>query len=173
MTKVIQTTRNDHLIAWLAALAITIHILESGLPSPVPGVKPGLANVITIIVLCQYGWNSAAWVAILRVLVGSLVIGTFMSPTFVLSLSGALGSLIILGVANGLSRYLPYWAVGAIGYSLLAAMAHMGAQFLAAYILFIPHNALFNLLPVLMTFAVIFGVVSGVIANTVLKRISE
>ncbi len=42
----IRTTAEDHRIAWLTALAITIHIMESALPAPVPGLKPGLANVI-------------------------------------------------------------------------------------------------------------------------------
>jgi heptaprenyl diphosphate synthase len=56
----IQTTVEDHRIAWLAALAITIHIMESAIPAPLPGLKPGLANVITIIVLLQFGWASAA-----------------------------------------------------------------------------------------------------------------
>jgi heptaprenyl diphosphate synthase len=39
----IQTTTEDHRIAWLTALAITIHILESAFPSPLPGrvLPPG------------------------------------------------------------------------------------------------------------------------------------
>jgi heptaprenyl diphosphate synthase len=78
----IQTTAEDHRVAWLAAPAITIHIMESAIPSPLPGLKPGLANVITIAVLIQFGWRSAAWVSILRVICGSLLLGTFLSPTF-------------------------------------------------------------------------------------------
>ncbi len=167
MKLVIQTTRQDHRIAWLAALAISIHILESALPSPFPGVKPGLANVITIICLMLYGWNSAAWITMLRVLVGSLLIGTFLTPTFVLSLAGALASIAVLWIASR----LPGSGFSAIGYSLLAAMAHMSAQFFAAYVLFIPHEGLFHLLPILLTMAVIFGLISGIIANQVIKRI--
>ena len=49
----LQTTREDRLIAGYAALAIVIHVLEAGFPSPVPGVKPGLANVVTLIVLLR------------------------------------------------------------------------------------------------------------------------
>jgi heptaprenyl diphosphate synthase len=171
MAIALQTDKDDHLIAWLAALAITIHILEAGLPSPLPGVKPGLANVVTIITLCQFGWKTAAWVSLLRVLVGSIIIGTFLSPTFVLSVSGAVGGLIAVGLAGRLRRIVPAWAPGPIGYSVLAAMAHMAAQFFAAYELFIPNDALFTLLPVLMTAAVIFGVVSGMVANAVVKQI--
>jgi heptaprenyl diphosphate synthase len=168
MKLVIQTIRDDHRIAWLTALAITIHIAESALPSPIPGVKPGLANVITIICLIQYGWRTAAWVALLRVLVGSVMIGTFLSPTFALSASGALASVIVLGLASRLPVEF-----GAVGYSLLAAMVHMAAQFFTAYTLFIPHKGLFHLLPILMTVAVIFGISSGIIANHMINRLKS
>lgn len=168
---ILHTTRDDHRIAWLAALAITIHIAESALPSPLPGVKPGLANVVTVLALLQFGWSTAAWITGLRVVVGSLLLGTFLSPTFMLSLSGAVTSIITLGLAWRLSGMLPGRGFGAVGYSVLAAMAHMAGQFYAAYTLFIPHPALFHLLPVLMTAAVIFGIVSGVIAQMALHRI--
>lgn len=156
----ILTTRDDHRIAWLAALAITIHIAESALPSPLPGVKPGLANVVTIVALVHYGWATAAWVALLRVFVGGILIGTFLSPTFMLSLAGALATVAALRVASA----LPGKPFGPLGYGVLAALAHMAAQFWTAYELFIPHPTLLHLFPVLMTAAVIFGTVSGMIA---------
>jgi len=163
----INPTRDDYRIAWLTALAITIHIVESALPSPLPGIKPGLANVITIVVLLMYGWPTAAWVGILRVIVGSLVIGTFLTPTFVLSLSGAVASITVLGIGSK----LPGKGLGPVGYCLLASMAHMATQFSVAYLLFIPHDGLFKLLPVLMTASVIFGIVSGLIVNAIMDRL--
>jgi heptaprenyl diphosphate synthase len=165
----INPTREDYRIAWLTALAITIHIVESALPSPVPGIKPGLANVITIVVLLMYGWPTAAWVAMLRVVVGSLVIGTFLTPTFVLSFSGAVASITVLGIGS----LLPGKGLGPIGYSLLASMAHMATQFTVAYLLFIPHPGLFKLLPVLMTASVVFGIVSGLVVSAIMNRIRE
>ncbi len=161
------TTRDDHRIAWLAALAITLHIVESALPSPIPGIKPGLANIITIIALIQFGWSTAAWVNLLRVLVGSVLIGSFLSPTFILSLAGALSSILVLRLAS----WLPGQGFGPIGYSVLAALAHMAGQFYTAYLLFIPHAALFHLLPVLMTAAVIFGIISGFVAHLILSQV--
>ncbi len=163
----IQTTREDHLVAWLAALAITIHIAESALPSPIPGAKPGLANIITIVCLTLYGWRVAAWVSVLRVLVGSLMLGTFLSPAFALSLAGAIASLATLWLAS----LVPGRGFGPIGFSLLASMAHMASQFWIAYLLFIPHEGLFHLLPVLLTISVIFGLTSGIIAKHVTDRI--
>jgi len=173
MTQIIQTTRDDHLIAWFAALAITIHIAESALPSPLPGVKPGLANVVTLIVLCRYGWRMAVWVALLRVLIGSVLLGTFLSPTFFLSLSGALASVAALGLGWAISRAVPGWALGPLGLGLLAALAHMTGQFWAAYALFIPHPALLHLFPPLMTLAAMLGIVSGVLTRSVLARLNS
>jgi heptaprenyl diphosphate synthase len=162
----IQTTAEDHRVAWLAALAITIHILESALPSPLPGLKPGLANVITIAVLLQFGWRMAAWVTLLRVLCGSLLLGTFLSPTFLLSLAGATCSIGILWLACR----LPGKGFGAVGYSILAALAHMSGQFTLAWLLFIPHPALWRLFPVLITAALLFGIISGIIAGAMTRE---
>ncbi len=169
----ILTQPSDHRIAWWAALAITIHIVESALPSPVPGLKLGLANVIVVAVLVLYGWRDAVWVALLRVLVGSLLVGTFLTPTFMLSLSGACASLLALGAGYYYSRLLPSWGLGALGYSLLAAQAHMLGQFAIAYFVLIPHPALFKLLPVLMTAALVFGMISGMIAVAMIDKVQK
>ena len=158
----IQTTHADHRIAWLTALAISIHILESAIPSPLPGFKPGLANVITIAVLIQFGWRTAAWVSFLRVMCGSLLLGTFLSPTFILSLGGAVFSMTALWCA----LRLPGEGFSAIGYSVLASLAHMTGQFTLAWLLFIPNTAIWRLFPVLLTAALLFGIVSGIIARS-------
>lgn len=173
MSQLIQTTRDDHLIAGFTALAITIHIAESALPSPLPGIKPGLANVVTLLVLCRYGWQMAAWVSLLRVLVGSILIGTFLSPAFFLSAAGALTSVVILGLLVGMSRILPSWAPGPIGLGLAAALAHMTGQFWLAYFLFVPHSGLLTLYPVLMSLAAVLGVLGGWLTRTVLARLNS
>lgn len=166
-TITLQPTREDMRIAYLAAFAIMIHIFEAAIPSPFPGVKLGLANVITIATLLIFGWRTAAWVSLLRVLVGSLMIGTFLSPTFAMSLSGAIASVLMLGICWKLLGH----NLGAVGYSILAAFAHMAGQFTTAYYLFIPHEGLLKLLPVFMTLALAFGLLSGIIASAMIKRV--
>lgn len=166
-TRILIPDREDQRIAWLAALAICVHILESALPTPLPGVKPGLANVVTVVALVLFGWRVAAWVSMLRVLVGSLLVGTFLSPTFVLSLSGAMASLAVLGLTHRLAGP----AVGPLGLCVLAALAHMAAQVFTAYLFFIPHAGLFNLLPVLMSAALAFGIVSGLVSASALDHL--
>jgi heptaprenyl diphosphate synthase len=168
MTTPLSPTREDYLIAWLSAAAIMVHIFESAIPSIVPGIKPGLANIITISVLCIYGFRIAAWVSILRVLVGSMLIGTFLSPTFFMSASGALASLCVLWLATR----TPTAVFSAVGLSLLAALAHMTGQFVCAWLLFIPHTGLWRLFPVLMTVAVIAGIINGIISHKLVNRLT-
>ncbi|MGM0678618.1 MAG: Gx transporter family protein [Pseudomonadota bacterium] len=163
----LETTVEDQRIAWLAAAAVSIHILEALLPSLIPGLKPGFANIITICVLCLYGWSTAAWVSLLRVLVGSLLLGTFLSPTFMLSLSGALASLLILWPMTR----LPGRGFGPLGYSVAAALAHITGQFVLAWVWFIPHAGIWKLFPVLLSFAVLLGLVNGIITHKVVKHL--
>lgn len=160
-------TREDRLVAGFAALAISIHVLESALPMPLPGVKPGLANVIVLIVLLRYGFRMASAVMLLRVVVGSIFIGTFLTPTFFLSFAGALASL---GAAGAVQLAARRWT-GPLGYGVAMAVAHMSGQFFLAYWLFVPHPALLNLLPVLLAFATAVGVITGMIAASVLQRL--
>lgn len=157
--------RYDGLIAGYAALAIVIHILEAGLPSPVPGIKPGLANVVTLIALLRHGWAVAVWVAVLRVLVSALLLGTFMTPTFVLSASGAMLSLAGLGLAQALNLGLGRPVLSAYGLALVAAFLHTQGQFWVAWALFVPHPGLLHLLPVLSAAALLFGLLSGHLAS--------
>ena len=162
----LDTTSEDHHIARMAALALGMSVLEAAIPSPLPGVKPGLANIITLIVLARYGWRAAAWVSLLRVLAGGLLLGSFLTPGFFLSLSGALCSLAILAA----SQHLPQRWFGAVTHSILAAFAHIAGQLLLVYFWLIPHLGLLYLVPVFAVAALLFGTVNGLIAAYFLDK---
>ena len=162
----LDTTFEDHHIARMAALALGMSVLEAAIPSPLPGVKPGLANIITLIVLARYGWRAAAWVSLLRVLAGGLLLGSFLTPGFFLSLSGALCSLAILAA----SQHLPQRWFGAVTHSILAAFAHIAGQLLLVYFWLIPHLGLLYLGPVFAVAALLFGTVNGLIAAYFLDK---
>jgi len=87
---------DDHRIARYAAAAIALTVVEAAIPTPLPGVKPGLANIVTLVVLARYGWADAVWVTLLRVVAGSLMLGQFLAPGFFLSLAGSVASLAAL-----------------------------------------------------------------------------
>lgn len=155
---------DDRRIARLAALAIGLTLAEAAIPSPVPGVKPGLANIVILLVLLQYGWRAAAWVSALRVLAGGLLLGSLFAPGFWLSAAGALVSLSVLAVA----RHLPSRHFGPVSLSVLAAFGHIGGQLALAGAWLLPGAALIKLLPVFAGAALIFGAANGVIVARLL-----
>ena len=57
----LQPTADDVRLARLAALALGLAVIEAALPSPLPGIKPGLANIVIMLVLLHLGWRAACW----------------------------------------------------------------------------------------------------------------
>jgi heptaprenyl diphosphate synthase len=159
-------TAEDRRVAWLATAAVGLSLVDAAIPSPLPGVKPGLANIVTLVVLARYGWGTAVWVSALRVLAGSLLLGYFLAPGFFLSLTGTTLSLLTLGLA----RHLPQRWFGPVSLSILAAFAHIGGQLLLARVWLIPHDGVFLLTPVFATAALVFGTINGLIAAKLLAE---
>ena len=65
-------------IALLVALSCVFQLAESLIPHPIPGLRLGLANMPTLIALVTLGSGAALEVAILRVVLASFMMGTFM-----------------------------------------------------------------------------------------------
>jgi heptaprenyl diphosphate synthase len=163
----IQPTRDDGRIARLAAAAIVLAVAEAAIPLPLPGVKPGLANIVILIVLLRWGWRDAVWVALLRVFAGSLLLGQFLAPGFFLALAGSVTSLAMLGLAMHLP---PRW-FGPVTLSVLAAFAHIGGQLVLARVWLVPHDGVFYLVPVFALAATVFGLVNGLVAARLLREL--
>lgn len=157
-------TADDYRIARYAAAAIALTVAEAALPSPLPGIKPGLANIIVLVVLARYGWRDAVWVSLLRVVAGSLLLGQFLAPGFFLSLSGALASLVALGLA----MHLPARGFGPVSQSLAAAFAHIAGQLVVARLWLVPHDGLLYLVPLFALAALVFGLANGLAAAKIL-----
>ncbi len=153
-------SEEDRRVAVLAAAAIGLTLAEAAIPLPVPGVKPGLANIVTLVVLYRYGWRTAAWVAGLRIVAGALALGQFLTPAFLLSLSGGLASLAVLAWAIR----LPARWFGPVSLSVLAAFAHIGAQLLLVDAWLMPGASLLALTPLFLTAAWITGLGNGLAA---------
>lgn len=162
----LRVTAVDRRIARYAAAAIALTVAEAALPSPLPGVKPGLANIVVLVVLARHGWREAVWVSLLRVLAGSLLVGQFLAPGFFLGFTGALASLAVLAFA---ARLPPRW-FGPVTMSVLAAFAHIGGQLLLARLWLVPHDGVFYLVPIFAASALVFGIVNGLIVARLLKE---
>ncbi len=150
-------TEADRQIARLTAAAVLLAAVDAAIPLPLPGVKPGLANIVVLLVLYRHGFAAAAWVSLLRVLVAAFLFGQFLAPGFFLSAAGALASLLALWLGSLLPRRL----FGPVSLSLAAAFAHICGQMLLVRLWLIPHDHIFLLLPVFFAAALVSGTVNG------------
>lgn len=162
------STRTQRLTrtALLAAFGLVVFLFEAGLPRPLPWAKPGLANIATLLALYTLGASSALAVTLVRILVGSFILGVFFSPGFWLSLAGGVCSC---GVMIFLRRYAPR-ALSVIGLSLAGAFAHVLAQIVCAALLVVQSVTVIQLLPLMLWPALVAGFIVGLAAFFVLER---
>ncbi len=150
-------------LALLVAFAVALHTVEAALPVPlpIPGAKLGLANIITLLAVVFYGCRGGLAVASLRSVVGSLIIGNFMSFGFYLSFCGALTSALVMSLFMYLySRR----KVSLISVSLAGAVTFNVVQ-LALAALLVQNFILFRgYLPFLLLLAVPTGFFTGLAA---------
>ena len=154
-------------LAMLLALGIVLHVLEGAFlpPLPVPGAKMGLANIVTLLALLAYGWRWGLLVGVLRVMLGTLLSGTFLSLGFMLALSGAVCSALVMAAGQRLLGE----RLGAVGLSVLGAVSHNLAQ-LAVFALWARQGGVFYYLPPLLLFAGPTGLFTGLAAAYLWRR---
>lgn len=146
------------LTAVLSGLALIIFVVEAQLPPFwIPGIKLGLANVVTLAAILFGGNTVGAGVVIIRVTLGAVFCGTFIS--FLFSVCGAAAAYIIMCfLINRLDRK-QIWVV-----SIFGAIFHSLGQIIAAY--FVMENAhVLTLLPILIIASVITGIFTGICAQ--------
>ena len=163
------STRRLVYLSLLLAMATTLHVLEGlfPIPLPFPGVKLGLANIVTLLVLYLYDLRAAMTVAIARVLLGSLLGGTFFAPAFFLGLTGAvLSTLVMALLVKKTSCFSP------LGISLSGAVSHNLGQLLMASFL-LQNQAIIFYLPVLLLGAIPTGMITGYLLQGLLERLKE
>jgi heptaprenyl diphosphate synthase len=156
-------------MALLVGLGVVLHRLEILLPLPSPWVKLGLANVMSLIALIYLGFKDAVIVTILRIFLGSILGGTFMSPTFFLSLAGGLTGVGIMGLAyrNGSGPF------SMVGVSVAAAFAHTTAIFLCVYFFFISQVTFLAILPIFLFLSLGAGILTGTMAEKLKLQLNQ
>lgn len=77
------STRKMILQSLLVSIAGVLHFVEAmlALPFPVPGLKLGIANIVSVYAVAVYGLREALAVAFLRVMLGSALAGGCLAPT--------------------------------------------------------------------------------------------
>ena len=114
-------------LALFSTIALTIFLLESLIPPlvPIPGIKLGLANIVTLILLANGTWRDALVVLMARSLLGSIFAGQMMS--FFYSLAGGLACLLVMAILHHFLGKKLLWFTSIIG-----ALAHNTGQIIVA-----------------------------------------
>lgn len=152
------------LLGLLTAIALTIFLLEAQLPPvvPIPGVKLGLANIVTVFAVFALGaWEGAAVLAC-RVFLGAVFAGNFSSILY--SAAGGLCAILATVGAKRVLKENQLWAAGCLG-----AVAHSVGQLLAA-VAVTRTAAVLSLLPVLVIISLFTGLFTGLCAQFLVKR---
>jgi heptaprenyl diphosphate synthase len=155
-------------VAILSAYALALHGFESLIPTPVPWLKFGFANIITLVALILYGFRTALMVTLIRVVLASIFMGSFLGPGFILSAGGGLASVAAMGLSLRLFRNL----FGTVGISLLGALFHNLAQLFLAYFLFIRRfEAILFISPLILLAGSLTGIVNGIVSDIMIRNL--
>lgn len=162
-------TKKMVIISLLISLGLILHIVEGLIPmnAAVPGAKLGLANIPNIIALVLFGFPAGLQVLLLRVLLGSLLIGTFMTINFYFSLVGGLIGFLAMAIVY----YFFQNQFSLIGVSIIGAVFHNIGQITIAYFV-IANQGIFYYLPFLILLAVPTGIGVGLVSHFTVNHLS-
>ena len=152
----------------LSAYALALHGFEAMLPSPLPWLRFGISNIITLTALVLFGFRTALMITLIRVMLGSIFGGTFLGPSFILSLGGGLAGTCAMGAVFRVNRTI----FGPVGLSLIGALFHNAAQLFFAYLLFIRRvEAILLVSPIIMLIGTLTGFANGLVADILIKNL--
>jgi len=161
------TIRSVIVDAILVTLALILSYVERMLPIglliPIPGIKLGLANIVTIFALFYLGIKSALIISILRCVIASMLFGGVYS--FLFSLSGALISLFLMSILMG--GYNKYFSI--FGISIGGAAAHNIGQVIIATVM-LQSTAVLPYLSLLLFSSLITGTLTGYISGKLIDH---
>lgn len=151
----------------LTALALILFTVEAQIPPivPIPGVKLGLANIITIYAMFCLGPKDTLCILLCRIFLGSVFSGQMM--TFFYSLSGGMLCYLSMLVMRKIVTVKQIWVCSIVG-----AIAHNVGQILAA-ILIAGTPSLAIYFPVLLVSGIITGLVTGLCAQFTVQHLRK
>ncbi len=156
-------TKRLVILSVLLASAIVIGYIESFIPAFfIPGVKLGLANIVVLICILNFKWYEALIISIFRVIIVSLLVGTFLNVTFLMSLSGALFSFTIMEIiAKTKFRFTVF-------ISVLGSTMHAVGQIIMAMII-MSTASIFYYLPFILLLSIPTGIFVGLVVTLIQK----
>lgn len=160
-------THRISMYAMYTALAFVFSYIESLIPLSIgiPGVKPGFANIVILLVVCSSGHITDAYsIAVIRVVLTGLTYGNL--STMIYALAGTLlaTTSMLISKNSGL--------LSTTGISIIGGIAHNMGQLIAAIIM-LSTAGLIYYLPVLVISGLVAGMVTGIITDKCIKHLGR
>lgn len=154
-------------VAMLTAVALILFTVEAQIPTlvPIPGIKLGLANIITVYAIFALGPLEALGILLVRVFLGSVFSGAMV--TLLYSLAGGLLCWLAMLLPRKILTKQQIWVCGVIG-----AVCHNLGQTMMAILLF-QSLTVAVYLPLLMLSGIITGLFTGLCAQLLVNRLGK
>ena len=154
-------------MAMLTAISMIVFLIEAQIPLPfaIPGVKLGIANIITLYAIWTLGWKEAGAILIIRIFLGNVIAGNVMAMAY--SLAGGLLCWVIMSLLKPIMKSSQIWIM-----SILGAIGHNAGQ-LAVAIAISGTAAMAWYAPVLLVAGVITGAFTGYLTQILLSHMDK
>lgn len=160
------TTRKVVALALFLAISVVVSYVESFIPLGIPGVKLGLANVIILVLLYEDSIKNALLILLLRIFLVGFIRGTFLTPTWFMSLGGGMSAFLMMMIFSRIKIF------SAIGSSVVGSVFHCVGQILVAMALLTTVGVVYYL-PWIALLSLLTGIFSGFLTLILRGRYHE
>lgn len=159
-------TKRMVLLGILTSVALVIYIIEAQIPVLFPGIKLGLANIVSLVALILLGWKEALTIMFLRTLLGSFFGGSMSSFMFSIA-GGILSNIAMILLYKYFRNSMSLWSISIIG----AIFHNIGQLLVASFV--IQDLRIYVYLPVLLVSAIITGLFIGICTKFVVNHLHK
>ena len=153
-------------LSLLIGLGLILFMFESFIPRPLPWLKPGLAHVATLMAIYLMGTGTAIIVVLIRIFVGSILLGTLFNPAFILALGGGLAATIVMELSK---RYFSK-TFSIFGISILGAVVHNLTQLFLVEKIIVHRVEIFYLAPIMIITSLFTGFIVALVSNFLIEK---
>lgn len=156
-------TKNITVMALFSAVTIIFSYIEAILPpiwSAIPGIKVGLANIVTVTLLYKFSIKEASIVAFIRIIIIALLFGNAM--TLIYSIAGFVLSVAIMDILKRMNLF------STVGVSIAGGVFHNLGQIIVAMLLLQTKEIGYYMIVLAIT-GTVAGILIGIASNLMLK----
>ncbi|MCK4333198.1 Gx transporter family protein [candidate division WOR-3 bacterium] len=154
-------------LALLAGLSVALYTVENLIPLPIPWLRIGVGNIGVLLALYILSPLDGFFVLLIKVVIGSLLSGRFLSPFFLFALGAGIPSYWIMVATK---KLFGRW-FGPVGVSVAGAVSHNIFQLAIAYLIVVQSVTIFYLTPILVVLGTVAGALIGAAVRSILPHL--